>query len=505
MSSIKSFTKHFIIALSFLGAVGAVSCGEDDKDIAGAEYTISLDKSELLLEVGNSQRLVAAIVPSDGDNMAHVWSSENPQIATVDETGLVTAKNVGETKIVARLLANNATAACEIVVVNKIIHVQSVKLSSSKENIAIGDVLRLTATISPSTATAKDVEWSSLDSDIATVDDSGVVRGVGIGTTIIKASADNKSAQCEITVSDRTVTFSNISYEADDSSIRLKGEYETVGVEISELGVCWAQGKAPTVSDSHQSFKVKSPFVTDISNLTPETSYYVRAYAKSGDQIYYSKTSEIATLQTLVTDFKLEEAHMDISQRNGDIYTLTISTPVIDGYGGISACYGVAPNPEITDNLAPTHTSEEKCIYTLRDLKAGQDYYIRAYAIKDNRPIYYPGESKFSTIGKDIKLNAKYTGSYIGQSIWPYTLQYTLPDNDEIYNVSIKCIYGASIGKTSSNVVSSYLNVRGGSGTLYVEMKHYNSDYNGRYGTATVSFENMSTGTVYKITFGIAN
>lgn len=500
-----ALTSQVIVALFVIfSIVGLNSCG-DNKDEMNTEYSITLDQAELILELGNSQRLVATVVPADGENIGHVWTSEAPQIATVDETGLVTARNVGKTKIVARLLANNATAVCEVNVVEKIIPVQRIELSSTKESIALGDEIQLSATITPSTATDKTVDWLSQNPEIATVSADGLVKAVGIGSTVIKALAGSKSAQCQITVTERTVIFNDIRCSSDESSIQIKGEFECVGVEITELGVCWSKDKAPTVEDSHQSVTATSPFTSEIKGLTPKTSYYIRAYAKSNDRIYYSATVEKATLQEFIAKFNLVESYKSVYDNENE-YSLKITSPILEGYeGGMSCCYGVAPNPEITDNIIPINLSTDFCTYELKNLTAGQTYYIRAYTLKDNKPVYYPGEGEFSTIGKEVKLDAIYTGGHRSAKIWPYTIKYTLPDNGDIYSVSLRSDYGASIGRTTSDINYTFLNVKGGSGSLYVEMEHWHYFDTGWNGSATITFTNMSTETKYIFRFGDYN
>lgn len=505
MKTYYAFTSQVIDALFVIFVIfGLNSCG-DNKYEMDMDYSITLDQTELVLELGNSQRLVATIVPGDGENIGHVWTSEAPQIATVDETGFVTARNVGKTKIVARLLSNKATAVCEVNVVEKIIPIQRIELSSAKESIALGDEIRLSAAITPSNATDKTIDWISHNSEIATVSADGLVKAVGIGSTVIKASAGSKSAQCQITVSERTVIFNDIKCSSDESSIQIKGEFECVGVEITELGICWSKDKAPTVEDSHQKVTAKSPFLSEIKGLTPKTSYYIRAYVRSNDRIYYSATVEKATLQEFIAKFNLIESYKSV-YNDENVYSLEISSPILEGYeSGMSCCYGVAPNPEITDNIAPFNQGSDFCIYKLKNLNAGQTYYIRAFNLKNNKPVYYPGEGEFSTIGKEVKLDAIYTGGIRTAQIWPYTIKYTLPDNGDIYSVELSSVYKASIGKTTSDINSKRLNVKGGAGSLYVKMEHWHYYDTGWNGSASLKFTNMSTGTRYIITFGDYN
>lgn len=78
-----------------------------------------------------------------------------------------------------------------------------ISLSSSTASVLIGSTLQLTATVSPSNATNKTVTWRSSNTSIATVNSSGKVTGVNLGTaTITATTADgtNLSASCQVTV-----------------------------------------------------------------------------------------------------------------------------------------------------------------------------------------------------------------------------------------------------------------------------------------------------------------
>lgn len=82
------------------------------------------------------------------------------------------------------------------------VNVRSVTLSKKKLAIKDGDKKTLKATISPTNATDKTIEWSSSEPSVATVSNKGVVTGIAPGTTTITAAAADGeiSASCEVTV-----------------------------------------------------------------------------------------------------------------------------------------------------------------------------------------------------------------------------------------------------------------------------------------------------------------
>ena len=86
-----------------------------------------------------------------------------------------------------------------------ITNVTSLTFSKSSVSMAIGEELQLTATILPENATYRKLTWLSTDTDIATVDENGVVKALSKGeTTIVATTTDGTqiSAYCNITVSD---------------------------------------------------------------------------------------------------------------------------------------------------------------------------------------------------------------------------------------------------------------------------------------------------------------
>ncbi|MFL0268872.1 leucine-rich repeat domain-containing protein [Candidatus Clostridium radicumherbarum] len=90
----------------------------------------------------------------------------------------------------------------------------SVSLNKTMNTLTVDDTDTLIATVSPSNATNKNVQWSTSNSNVATVDEAGKVTAIGVGTATITATTidGNKAASCTITVTD-IVTFKDKNLE----------------------------------------------------------------------------------------------------------------------------------------------------------------------------------------------------------------------------------------------------------------------------------------------------
>lgn len=105
--------------------------------------------------------------------------------------------------------------------------VQSVSLNKTETTLAVTASETLVATISPSSATNKQVTWSSSNSSVASVDSNGKVTGVAEGTaTITVTTVDgSKTATCEVTV---TASGGGGGSETTSTPINLGGSVSVV-------------------------------------------------------------------------------------------------------------------------------------------------------------------------------------------------------------------------------------------------------------------------------------
>ena len=154
--------------------------------------------------IGQTSQLSVNYNPTNTNMKNVTWSSDNTSVTTVSSNGLVTGIATGSATIIATAEgANGASITDTILITVSPVSVTGVSLDSNSAVVKAGKTVTLVATVSPSNATNKSVNWSSSDTSVATVA-AGVVTGVASGTaTITVTTVDgNKTATCTVTVTD---------------------------------------------------------------------------------------------------------------------------------------------------------------------------------------------------------------------------------------------------------------------------------------------------------------
>ena len=166
---------------------------------------VSLDRSSAEIIKGESITLTATVSPSNATDKNVIWTSSDPSVATVSQSGVITAVKAGSTTVIATTSDGGKTAACEIVV---IVPVKSISLDKESMELIEGDSANLTATVGPDDATDKRITWKSSDKSIATVSSVGSVVAVRSGTVTITATTNDGGliAECNLTVIKRAVS-----------------------------------------------------------------------------------------------------------------------------------------------------------------------------------------------------------------------------------------------------------------------------------------------------------
>ena len=221
--------------------------------------SLDLDVNTLTLNVGDEQQLRVNVFPTDADNKNVIWSSENEDIAYVDDYGKVTGVKAGQVWIYVKSEADETIKdGCYVKVIQP---VTGLKLDKSNISFTqIGESEQITAIVQPEDATNKDINWSSSDQSVAIVN-NGLVVCSGFGTAVIYATTIDGGymATCVVNATQTS--------GVDDVSIEKK--MQIVNGHVLLRG--FAAGTNVTVCDTAgrvlYSTKISASGCVDISNI----------------------------------------------------------------------------------------------------------------------------------------------------------------------------------------------------------------------------------------------
>lgn len=162
---------------------------------------VTLDKSTLSMQVGDSQKLTSTVRPSTATNQSVKWLASNDNITV--SNGTVTAKSTGRAVVTVQTDDGGYTATCDVTIQKKvpeIVPVTGVELNKSQMTLEVDSSVTLIATVKPSTATNQSVKWSVNNSNV--IVQNGTVTAKTVGTSIVTVTTNdgNHKAQCTVEV-----------------------------------------------------------------------------------------------------------------------------------------------------------------------------------------------------------------------------------------------------------------------------------------------------------------
>lgn len=175
---------------------------------------INLNKNMAEILKGQTEKLTVTLVPEDTTYTGKVeWTSSDETIATVDENGNVKGIKDGTVIITAKAVENGKEIIATSEVTIREIPLNSIEIDISDFDLEIGKTEKLNIICNPENTTDDiNVEWTSSNKDIATIDNNGVVTAVAEGTTVITATVGEKTASIEITV--KAIPITSIEIDA---------------------------------------------------------------------------------------------------------------------------------------------------------------------------------------------------------------------------------------------------------------------------------------------------
>ena len=274
--------------------------------------------------------------------------------------------------------------------------------------------------------TAKGVCWSA--SQEPTIEGEHTENGAGTGeftaelsgleqntTYYVRAYATNK----EGTAYGEEVTFTtlqeNVVVKPIVTTLEIAGLSQTTavaggnvtsdgGAEVTARGVCWSTSQEPTVEGEHTTDGAGTgEYQSNLSGLTANTTYYVRAYATNsegtayGEEISFTTLEEHIVVEPTVVTVSVSEVTETTAVTGGNVTS--------DGGGEVSArgvCWSTSQEPTVEGAHTTDGTGVGEFVSHLTDLNDNTTYYVRAYATNEQGTSY--GEQMSFTTVKHIDL-----------------------------------------------------------------------------------------------------
>ena len=158
------------------------------ESVTGIE--VANDYQHMGLFVGGSGKIRYSVLPSNATNTNVTFKSLNEKVAIVDANGVVTGVSEGNADIVITTEEGGFEAKCTVRVDG--IDARGIERVGDKTvTMGLNQTRQLQVKITPSDTTNKNVQWTSSNNSVATVDSNGVVTSKNSGSTIITATTHN--------------------------------------------------------------------------------------------------------------------------------------------------------------------------------------------------------------------------------------------------------------------------------------------------------------------------
>ena len=239
--------------------------------------SLTLNEDALRLPVGSTEKLTPVLTPVDTTRTGVVYESANESVATVDRDGTVHAVSVGTAVITARPAMGEDFAASVTVTV-----VQPAESISFEESFYVTTVEQtdddLKLTITPATATERDVTWESSNPDVCEMSADGQLIKHKNGTATLRATLVGAELSAEL-----VVCISDAAPSAQVEDMQYFDGDNTYFARLSD-GTLWRWGKA-----------YKTPQKLSFDAVDDFVAYYNAVYILSAGVLQYYESSVTPT------------------------------------------------------------------------------------------------------------------------------------------------------------------------------------------------------------------
>jgi uncharacterized protein YjdB len=168
--------------------------------------SVKITKYPETMVIGDLFTFEAVVTPDDATDKSVVWSSANKEVISISVDGKAEAVNEGTVEVSVKTNDGDKTDKVVVIVKAPVVPVEKVTIDNKKEGEAVtlnkGESYTLEATVAPSNATDKTIEWTVSDSKVLSVDQSGKVTALAAGTAKVTVTTKDggKTDECSFVV-----------------------------------------------------------------------------------------------------------------------------------------------------------------------------------------------------------------------------------------------------------------------------------------------------------------
>lgn len=217
------------------------------------------------------------------------------------------------------------------------------------------------------------------------------------------------------TMDGKVIITTSTPADVTTSSAILKGSITSDGgSKIVERGFCYSLNDIPTVNNTKLKVEGETgEYETLVKNLPQNVKYNVRAYAINDINTYYGESVSFTTLYDSATFGTITSSDITASSIS---VTCTITSNGGSTITQCGFCYSTYKNPTVDDNVALVTSSKTNLSTTIKGLKSGVTYYVRAFATNANST-FYSDEISFVTCEGVIQFSDPTTTNIAAASI----------------------------------------------------------------------------------------
>ena len=477
--------------------------------------TITLNKSSVTLPVNGTVTLTATAMGGSGNV---TWTTSNSNRASISASSgnsiVVTGKGTGSALVTASY--SGVSATCSVTVSATAPTVSSVTVSPATLSLDLSGTYtgNLSATVSGTNSPAQTVTWSSSKTNVATVNSSGVVTGLAVGSATITATStvdDTKSGSCTVTVTNSGGT----STEAGTFTVELKNnslssatsyQYETTTADYdggdATASLYWGGLNAKagnikgngTTQSNLQSGNAANFYIHNTTPLPgPVTSIRITGLTKTSSAYVTATKAYAMTGTTAISSQAISDSAAGTSASDGTEVTWTFDESTSGKYFAIGAEKGfttgtVQATSFVIDYAATSGGSSTPTIDSVTltpsftQLTAGETKGLSVTVAGENNPdatvSWSSSNTSVATVDSDGNVTAKATGTATITATSTY-------DNTKSGSATISVVSPSTISGSPymNGVPYKMFAVKSGTTTNY----YFNGGMSGYYGGSSTS------------------